>query len=117
MNARAVTEGLAHTHYVDPSGIDAGNVSMALDELHLAEVALQIPTLAAIVAEPQVTFSVAGTVPNYNSLVGRGGVVGVKTGSTDAAGGCWVFAAERLVAGRSRLVVGVVLGQRVLDLL
>src|SRR5207245_2387738 len=55
MNTTAVTEGLARTHYVDPTGIDAGNVGTALDELHLAEVALQVPTLAAIVAEPQVT--------------------------------------------------------------
>jgi D-alanyl-D-alanine carboxypeptidase (penicillin-binding protein 5/6) len=117
MNAEAVTQGLAHTHYVDPSGIDAGNVGTALDELHLAEVVLRVPTLAAIVAEPHVTLPVAGSVSNYNSLVGRGGVVGVKTGSTNAAGGCWVFAAWRPIAGSSRLVVGVVLSQRGPDLL
>lgn len=117
MNARAVVEGLAHTHYADPSGVDAGNVSTALDQLQLAEVVLRAPTLAAIVATPQVTLPVAGTVSNYNSLVGRDGVVGVKTGSTDAAGGCWVFAAQRPIAGGTRLVVGVVLGQRGPDLL
>jgi len=117
MNARAVAEGLAHTHYADPSGVDAGNVSTALDQLQLAEVVLRAPTLAAIVVTPQVTLPMAGTVSNYNSLVGWDGVVGVKTGSTDAAGGCWVFAAQRPIAGGTRLVVGVVLGQRGPDLL
>lgn len=117
MNARAGTEGLAHTHYADPSGVDAGNVSTALDQLQLARVVLRAPILAAIVARPQVTLPVAGTVSNYNSLVGRDGVVGVKTGSTDAAGGCWVVAAQRPIAGATRLVIGVVLGQRGPDLL
>lgn len=36
----------------------------------------------------------------------------MKTGSTTPAGGCFVFAAYRMVDDQQRLVVGAVLGQR-----
>src|SRR4029453_2074094 len=36
---------------------------------------------------------VAGTVHNTNTLLGHNGFVGVKTGSTAAAGGCFAFPA------------------------
>jgi len=45
-------------------------------------------------------------------LLGQHGFVGMKTGSTTPAGGCFVFAAHREVDGQPRLVVGAVLGQR-----
>jgi D-alanyl-D-alanine carboxypeptidase (penicillin-binding protein 5/6) len=54
---------------------------------------------------------VAGTVRTTNALLGRDGFVGVKTGSTSAAGGCFAFRAVRLVRGARTTITGVVLGQ------
>ncbi len=112
MNARAASMGLAKTHYADASGLSPATVSTAGDQLRVAEAAMAIPVLAQTVGLAQVTLPVAGTVRNYDRLVGQDGIVGIKTGSTAAAGGCFAFAANRTVAGHARAIVGVVLGQR-----
>jgi D-alanyl-D-alanine carboxypeptidase (penicillin-binding protein 5/6) len=54
---------------------------------------------------------VAGTVRNTNTLLGHNGFVGVKTGSTAAAGGCFAFRAVRWIDGKRTTITGVVLGQ------
>jgi len=66
---------------------------------------------ANIVAAPSVWLPVAGTVHNTNTLLGRDGFVGVKTGSTAAAGGCFAFRAIRWIDGKRTTITGVVLGQ------
>ena len=48
---------------------------------------------------------------NTNTLLGRDGFVGVKTGSTAAAGGCFAFRAIRWIDGKRTTITGVVLGQ------
>ncbi|MFR9778982.1 D-alanyl-D-alanine carboxypeptidase family protein [Micromonospora sp. MS34] len=111
MNDTAAALGMADTHYTDPSGYDPGTVSTAVDQVILARKAMELPAFAEIVAQKKATLPVAGTVKNYNSLVGRDGVVGIKTGSTDQAGGCLVFAAVTTVGGRRVTIVGAVLGQ------
>lgn len=111
MNDTAAALGMTDTHYTDPAGLDPGTVSTAVDQVILARKAMELPAFAEIVAQKEATLPVAGTVRNYNSLVGRDGVVGIKTGSTDEAGGCLVFAAVATVAGRKVTVVGAVLGQ------
>jgi D-alanyl-D-alanine carboxypeptidase (penicillin-binding protein 5/6) len=58
-----------------------------------------------------VTLPVAGTVRNTDGLLGHNGFVGVKTGSTDAAGGCFAFRAIRRIGGKHTTITGVVLGQ------
>src|SRR6185369_17044039 len=73
--------------------------------------AMRLPVFASIVATPSATLPVAGTVHNTNTLLGRNGFVGVKTGSTAAAGGCFAFRAVRLVDGKRTAITGVVLGQ------
>jgi D-alanyl-D-alanine carboxypeptidase (penicillin-binding protein 5/6) len=50
-------------------------------------------------------------VYNTNMLLGHDGFVGVKTGSTDAAGGCFAFRAIRWIDGKRTTITGVVLGQ------
>ena len=42
---------------------------------------------------------------------GLNGFVGVKTGSTAAAGGCFAFQAIRWIDGKRTTITGVVLGQ------
>jgi hypothetical protein len=59
---------------------------------------------------PQVTLPVVGVAYNVNAGLGHDGIVGVKTGSTSAAGRCLAFAAIRTVAGGQPTIVGVVLG-------
>jgi D-alanyl-D-alanine carboxypeptidase (penicillin-binding protein 5/6) len=66
---------------------------------------------ASIVATPSATLPVAGTVHNTNTLLGYNGFVGVKTGSTAAAGGCFAFRASRWIDGKRTTITGVVLGQ------
>jgi D-alanyl-D-alanine carboxypeptidase len=44
-------------------------------------------------------------------LLGHNGFVGVKTGSDDAAGGCFAFRAIRWIKGKRTTITGVVLGQ------
>ena len=111
MNAQARALGLAHTHYADASGVRGATVSTAGDQLRLAMLALKDRVFARIVAMPQVTLPVAGRQYNVNALLGRNGIVGVKTGSTSRAGGCFVFAAHERLAGRTVTVVGAVLHQ------
>jgi serine-type D-Ala-D-Ala carboxypeptidase (penicillin-binding protein 5/6) len=111
MNAQARALGLVHTRYSDASGVQAATVSTAADQLRLAMRALELPAFAQIVAMPQVTLPVAGLQYNVDALLGSDGIVGVKTGSTSQAGGCFVFAAHELVGGRAVTVVGAVLNQ------
>lgn len=110
MNARAHVLGMDHTHYADASGVDPATVSTAGDQLKVALADMREPELQRIVAMPQATVPVAGTVYNVNYALGRDGIVGVKTGSTPQAGGCLAFAADRTVAGHKATVVGVVMG-------
>lgn len=112
MNSEAMKLGMAKTHYGDPAGIDATTVSDAEDQVKLAVRAMENPVFAETVALPQITLPVAGTVFNYDFLIGHDGIIGIKTGSTQQAGGCFVFAAARSIAGIPTVIVGAVLGQR-----
>jgi D-alanyl-D-alanine carboxypeptidase (penicillin-binding protein 5/6) len=111
MNATARSLGMTHTRYTDPSGYDDATVSTATDQVRLVDRAMRLPMFASIVATPSVTLPVAGTVHNTNTLLGRNGFVGVKTGSTAAAGGCFAFRAIRWIDGKRTTITGVVLGQ------
>ena len=111
MNATARSLGMTHTRYTDPSGYDDATVSTAADQVRVVDRAMRLPVFASIVATPSATLPVAGTVHNTNTLLGRNGFVGVKTGSTDAAGGCFAFRAIRWIDGKRTTITGVVLGQ------
>jgi D-alanyl-D-alanine carboxypeptidase (penicillin-binding protein 5/6) len=111
MNAAARSLGMAHTRYTDPSGYDAATVSTAVDQVRIVDRAMRLPVFASIVATPSATLPVAGTVHNTNALLGHDGFVGVKTGSDDAAGGCFAFRAIRWIDGEQIAITGVVLGQ------
>jgi D-alanyl-D-alanine carboxypeptidase (penicillin-binding protein 5/6) len=111
MNRTAEALGMGETTYTDPSGFDAGTVSTATDQLRLAEVAARDATLAAMMSTRDYDLPVAGIVHNTDTLLGTDGFVGMKTGSDDAAGGCFMFHAKRRVEARTVALVGVVLGQ------
>jgi D-alanyl-D-alanine carboxypeptidase (penicillin-binding protein 5/6) len=111
MNTTARSLGMAHTRYTDPSGYDDATVSTAADQVRIVDRAMSLPVFAGIVATPSVTLPIAGTVHNTDTLLGYHGFVGVKTGSDDAAGGCFAFRAVRWVDGKRTTLTGVVLGQ------
>jgi D-alanyl-D-alanine carboxypeptidase (penicillin-binding protein 5/6) len=111
MNAAARSLGMTHTRYTDPSGFDDATVSTAADQVRIVDRAMRLPVFASIVATPSATLPVAGIVHNTNTLLGHDGFVGVKTGSDDAAGGCFAFRAIRWIDGKRTTITGVVLGQ------
>jgi serine-type D-Ala-D-Ala carboxypeptidase (penicillin-binding protein 5/6) len=111
MNATTQLLGMTHTRYTDPSGYDDATVSTAADQVRIVGRAMRLPLFASIVSTPSATLPVAGTVHNTNMLLGHNGFVGVKTGSTAAAGGCFAFRAIRWIHGERTTITGVVLGQ------
>jgi len=111
MNAAAQSLGMTHTRYTDPSGYDDTTVSTASDQVLIVDRAMRVPAFASIVSTPSVALPVAGFVRNTDALLGHDGFVGVKTGSDDAAGGCFAFRAIRRIDGKRTTITGVVLGQ------
>src|SRR6266498_587644 len=111
MNAAARSLGMTHTRYTDPSGYDDATVSTAADQVRIVDRAMRLPVFASIVATPSATVPVAGTVHNTNTLLGHNGFGGVKSGTDDAAGGCFAFRAIRWIDGKRTTITGVVLGQ------
>ncbi|MFJ8707505.1 D-alanyl-D-alanine carboxypeptidase family protein [Streptomyces anulatus] len=113
MNRAAVGLGMRSTTYTGVSGMEASTRSTAADQLRLARAAMKDPVFRQVVATTSVTAPGAGvTFRNTNKLLGRDGVIGLKTGSSTPAGGNLVWATTQEVAGVSRLVLGVVLHQR-----
>jgi D-alanyl-D-alanine carboxypeptidase (penicillin-binding protein 5/6) len=110
LNEKAAALGMASTHFADASGLSPQTVTTPADLVLAGRAALANPVLAQIVAQPQAELPVAGTVYNVNSALGRGGIVGVKTGSTGEAGACFLFAARQEVAGGPVTIYGAVMG-------
>lgn len=117
MNDAARSLGLADTVYTNADGLPAprnGGYSTAVDQARLTQAALSDATFRTIVGAKvrkvaRTAVHRAHTWRNTNKLLGRAdGVLGVKTGYTNAAGYCLVFAGER--AGRR--IVGVLLGDQ-----
>jgi serine-type D-Ala-D-Ala carboxypeptidase (penicillin-binding protein 5/6) len=111
MNSTAAGLGMRSTHYVDANGLDAHSVSTAADQLRLAMVAMANPTFAGVVGQTSITLPIAGLIPNFVSSIGTDGIVGVKSGFTQAAMGCLVMAALRPVSGRNVTVLAATTGQ------
>ena len=105
---------MKNSHYADASGVSPANLSTASDQVILAQALMGNPVLAQIVGLKQTSLPIVGTVFNVDALLGQSGIVGVKTGWTEEAGGCFVFAADTTVDGRPTRIFGAVLGQDVL---
>jgi D-alanyl-D-alanine carboxypeptidase len=112
MNATAKSLGMTHTRYTDPSGYDSQTVSTAADQVKLLRAAMELPSFPEIVNNHSYVPDDGGAPrQGGNFLLGQYGVVGGKTGYTDAAGGNFVFAARKQVQGVDTLIVGAVMGQ------
>jgi serine-type D-Ala-D-Ala carboxypeptidase (penicillin-binding protein 5/6) len=113
MNRDAVSLGLRHTHYVDPTGIQPGDRSTALDQASLAADLMDSePIVRQIVIQPHVVLPVAGILISYTPFVGEDGVIGVKSGYTVPAGGCDAMAVRFSFQGVTVTTFAVVLGQQ-----
>lgn len=106
------TIGLSKTSVSnDASGFLPGTVSTAGDLVTLGEAVLGNPVLSQIVGEKQASVPVAGTVNNVNWLLGDDGIIGIKTGNTDQAGGVYLFAGKHVVSPTySVTVIGAIMG-------
>lgn len=103
--------GLEDTKVADASGFSPNTVSTPSDLIKIGQRALSNDSLKAIVSEKSAVLPVAGEVRNLNSLLDEKGVVGIKTGNTDEAGGCLLFAAtHQFEASPTITVIGVIMG-------
>ncbi|WP_326796476.1 D-alanyl-D-alanine carboxypeptidase [Streptomyces sp. NBC_01808] len=110
MNRTAEELGMDGTTYSDPSGLKESTVSTAEDQVLLGKAAMKDPLFKQIVAMPVYTDSRGDDHDNSNKMVPLHGI-GIKVGSTTKAGGNFLFATEKKVAGEQQLIVGAVLGQ------
>ncbi|WP_435860636.1 D-alanyl-D-alanine carboxypeptidase family protein [Streptomyces spiralis] len=111
MNDTARELGMAHTTYTDPSGLKETTVSTAEDQVKLGNAFVKVPALVAITSVASWTDPSGHYWTNYNELPYRMGAIGIKTGSTTAAGGNLLFASRKQVGGQTVTVVGAILGQ------
>ena len=103
MNGKAEELGMKDSHFVNPNGLTAeGHYSTARDMAKLARYAMQNQAFRDIVKQEQRT--IYWTSPgnktfrahNTNKLLGKyEGMTGIKTGWTNAAGGCLAAGARR----------------------
>lgn len=114
MNLFAYHLHLFQTHYANPDGLPDPNhnhYTTAHDLAYLARYAMSVPIFAQIVQQQKYTLTASGVHARYdwtntNTLLGTyQGASGVKTGTTDEAGFCLVFAATR----NAHHLIGVVL--------
>ncbi len=116
MNAAARELGMKDTTYTDPSGLDAGTVSTAADQLKLAEAVMKDEAFRAIVAMPSATIKgLPQRIENNNDLLTVQGlsIRGIKTGSSTPAGGALMWAAYKSVGDETPLILGTLMEQRV----
>ena len=100
---------LGSTKIADASGLSPNSVSSAQDLVSLGLAALQSPVIADVVSQQTAELPVAGTVNNVNWLLGRDGAIGIKTGNTTEAGGCFLFAAKQSINGQGVTLVGALM--------
>ncbi|MFI2207626.1 D-alanyl-D-alanine carboxypeptidase [Streptomyces sp. NPDC020192] len=111
MNATAKELGMTNTTYTDPSGLTASTVSTAEDQVKLGRAVVKNPALVAITSAASWTDPSGHNWSNVNELPYRIGAIGIKTGSTTAAGGNLLFASRKTVGGQTVTIVGAILGQ------
>ena len=111
MDLAALSLGLRQTRISEPGGADDAVTSTPDDLILLAEAAMRIPVFEQIVSLGEVALPGSGLQYNPNFLLGEDGVVGIVAGSDTTGDGCFLFAANKSVGGRTVTLYGAVLGQ------
>ncbi|HEX4774193.1 MAG TPA: serine hydrolase [Candidatus Saccharimonadales bacterium] len=111
-NAYAQQLGLTGTTIgSDASGYNPSTVSTAQDLVKLGEIVMQNPVLAGIVGQTTASdIPLAPNAKNINLLLGSYGIIGIKTGNTDQAGGVFVGAARTDVNQKPVIIVTALVG-------
>jgi D-alanyl-D-alanine carboxypeptidase (penicillin-binding protein 5/6) len=109
-NGYAAKLGMTTTHIADASGFSPSTTSSATDLVQLGLATLANPVLSDIVSQSSALMPGGGTVHNVNVLLGTDNIVGIKTGNTDQAGGCFLSASNATVGGQVVQVVSVIEG-------
>lgn len=102
--------GLTSTHITDASGFSEGSRSNVTDLLKIGKMVMDDPVLSNIVGQKTATVPGIGVLNNTNFMLGTLGVTGIKTGTTDEAGNCLLFASSYVRGGETIPMIGVVLG-------
>lgn len=96
----------------DASGFNPATTSTAEDLTRLGIAAMKNDVVREIVRQASVDLPIDGDKPNTNWLLGTDGVVGIKTGTTDEAGGVFIIATEYIPKGEQPItLVGAVQGE------
>lgn len=101
---------LHHTTVADASGFSPESKSSTSDLVKIGSLALEQPILADIVSQKSTTIPNIGTLNSTNLLLGKNGVIGIKTGTTDEAGSCLLFASQQKVGSTTVTIIGATLG-------
>ncbi|MER6552912.1 MULTISPECIES: D-alanyl-D-alanine carboxypeptidase [Streptomyces] len=111
MNAAAKDLGMTNSVYTDPSGLESTTRSTPADQLKLAKAVMQNDVFREIVNMPQAEIPGIGKmIYNNNNILLEPGVSGIKTGSSTPAGGNLVWTADTVIDGKSRRIIGAVMG-------
>ncbi len=104
--------GLVETHVgKDASGLDPSTTSTAEDLVRIGELTMNHAVLASIVGQSSAAgIPVVGTIKNVNQLLGTNGIIGVKTGNSDQAGGVYVSASRTTVNDKPVTIVTALAG-------
>ncbi|MGW1961313.1 D-alanyl-D-alanine carboxypeptidase [Streptomyces sp. NPDC001935] len=113
MNAAAKDLGMTNTTYTDPSGLQKTTVSTATDQVKLAKEVMKNDVFRSVVGMAKADIpGLPNPIYNNNDLlVQQVGVIGLKTGSSTPAGGNLVWAATKVVDGKTQTIYGAVMNQ------
>ena len=111
-NEFVAKHGMDTMTIADASGFSPKTVATAVDLVRAGELLMDDPLLTGIVKQKSLTIPDLGVVPSTNVLLGDD-VVGIKTGNTDEAGGCYVIAVTHAVGGSEPItIVAAVMGAK-----
>ncbi|MCE7936844.1 D-alanyl-D-alanine carboxypeptidase [Candidatus Saccharibacteria bacterium CPR2] len=111
-NQKAQEIGMKNTNFSDASGLLPQTIATASDLVLLGDYALDNPVIAQIVATWQTDIPGFGEKTNTNQFLDfeGNGVIGIKTGDTEEAGGTYLVAAKRTIENTEIILIAAVLG-------
>ena len=105
MNRLAIALGMTQTRFANPHGLERSGAKAyctAADVARMSIYAMRRNAFSFIVRQPDRNISVHGSggsrsyhIKNPNELIGEAGILGVKTGTTNAAGPCLSVCMDR----------------------
>ena len=102
--------GMPNTRLVEPTGLDARDVSTPSDLITLGKLAMADPAIASIVSKTALDVPSLAGLPNTNDLLGTDGVDGIKTGTLGDSSNLLYSSTLAVGTPQSLTIVGVVLG-------